>query len=382
MNILHITPSFAPAWRYGGPIYTVLQLCRQLARSGCEVRVLTTDANGPGAVLDVPTAREVDMADRLRVRYCARLMPEAVSPTLLRELPRYLRWADVVHLTAVYSFPIIPTLLASKLLDKPLVWSPRGSLQRWGGTRRPRLKTLWERICLAAAPKKLLLHVTSEEEARDSMARFPGIQTVIIPNGVEIPAQSQHTQRNEALRLLYIGRLNPKKGIENLLAACNLLNGHGPQYTLTIAGTGDGPYEASLRGEIARLALSHQARMIGQVIGDAKREAFENADVVVVPSHVENFCVVVAEALAYGVPVIASKGTPWADVENVGCGLWVDNDPPSLADAIERINNMPLDDMGRKGRRWMVEQFSWETIAAKMLDCYTSLLPMRQGCAR
>lgn len=127
MKIVHIVPSFAPAWRYGGPINTVLQLCRQLARNGCEVRVLTTDANGPDAVLDIPTAREVDTGDGLRVRYCARLMPESVSVRLLRELPRYLRWADVVHLTAVYSFPTIPTLLACKLMDKPVVWSPRGS---------------------------------------------------------------------------------------------------------------------------------------------------------------------------------------------------------------------------------------------------------------
>ena len=278
MKILHVTPFFAPAWCYGGPIYTVLQLCGELARRGCEVRVLTTDANGPGAVLDVPTAREVDLADRLSVRYCPRLMPETVSAVLLRELPRYVRWADVVNLAVVYSFPTIYTLLACKILHRPIVWSPHGALQRWGGTRRPRLKTLWEWICRAAAPKRLRLHVTSEEEARESMARLPGTQTVIIPNGVEIPERIQHTERKEALRLLYIGRLDPKKGIENLLAACNLLNGRGPQYTLTIAGTGDAVYEASIEREIEQLALSHQARMIGQVIGDAKREAFENAE--------------------------------------------------------------------------------------------------------
>jgi len=382
MNILHITPYFAPAWGYGGPIYTVSQLCGELARSGCDVRVLTTDADGPGAVLDIPTARRVDMADRLSVRYCPRLMPETVSLVLLRELPRYVRWANVIHLAAVYSFTTIPTLLACRALGKPLVWSPHGALQRWGGTTRRRTKAMWERICRIIAPKQLLLHVTSEEEARESTLRFPGIQAVIVTNGVEIPEKIERTRDNRVLRLLFLGRLHPKKGIENLLAACGLLNGHGPQYTLTIAGSGDGAYEASIGDEIKRLALSHQASMIGQVIGDAKRKAFENADVVVVPSHVENFCVVVAEALAHGVPVIASKGTPWAEVENVGCGIWADNSPRSLADAIERISRMPLDDMGQKGRRWMVEHFSWETIAAKMLECYKSLLPMQQACAR
>lgn len=314
------------------------------------------------------------MADRLRVRYCRRLMPQTVSAMFLRELPRYVRWADVVNLSAVYSFPTISTLLACKILHRPVIWSPHGALQRWGRTTRPRVKTLWERICRIAAPEKLLLHVTSEEEARESMARLPGIQAVIIPYGVDIPEKIEHTQRKEAPRLLYLGRLHPKKGIENLLAACKLANERGLQYTLTIAGTGDGPYEASLRGEIARLALSHQATMVGEVIGDAKRQLFENADVVVVPSHTENFCMVVAEALAHEVPVIASKGTPWAKLEDVGCGLWVDNDPASLAGAIERAYHMPLGEMGQRGRRWMVEQFSSETFAAKMLECYNTLV--------
>ena len=317
------------------------------------------------------------MADRLRVRYCRRLMPHSVSAMFLREIPQYVRWADVVHLTAVYSFPTIPTLLTGKLLDKPLVWSPRGSLQRWRGTTRPQVKTIWELICRIAAPKRLLLHATSAEEARESQIHFPGIAPVVIANGVEIPINSERTKQDGVLRLLYLGRLHPKKAIENLLMACKLLNGNAPQYTLTIAGSGDDAYEASLRCEIERLALSHQATMIGAVGGEAKRRAFENADVVVVPSHTENFGVIVAEALAHAVPVIASKGTPWKKLEEIGCGLWVDNEPESLANAIVRINGMPLDDMGQRGRLWMIAQFSWAKIAAEMLNCYESLAATR-----
>lgn len=372
VRIVHITPSFAPAWRYGGPIYTVLQLCGQLARGGCDVRVLTTDADGPRAVLDVPKAREVDMAQRLRVRYCRRQMPDAVSAGLLRYLPSYVRWADVVHLTGVYSFTTIPTLLACRVLRKPLVWSPRGALQRWAGTTRPRARAIWEAVCRAVAAKRVLLHVTSKEEAAESCDHLGGVPAVIIPNGVEIPDNVVHTRPGAVRRLLFLGRLHPKKGIENLLAACRLLSDRGHQYTLTIAGAGDGAYDASIGRKIEELGL-RQAKMIGEVIGDAKRRAFEEADVVVVPSHTENFCVVVAEALAHGIPVIASKGTPWAEVEQVGCGLWVDNDPANLAEAVERASRMPLEEMGHRGRRWMIEQFAWDKISARMLECYSSL---------
>src|SRR5437867_10893264 len=113
--------------------------------------------------------------------------------------------------------------------------------------------------------------------------------------------------------------------------------------------------------------------MIGPVVGTAKRTLFESADVVVVPSYAESFCVVVAEALAHGVPVIASRGTPWRRVEEIGCGLWVENDPESLAVAIEQISRMPLREMGRRGREWMAKEFSWDKQAQQVLTCYKTL---------
>ncbi len=365
-------PFWAPAWRYGGSVYATSRLCRNLVEDGCELRVLTTNADGPDAVLDVDTRSEVEVAAGLHVRYCRRTMGEAVSPMLLRCLPEYVRWADVVHLTLVYSFPTIPTLLACKVLQKPVVWSPHGALQRWAGTTRQRAKATWERVCRAAAPKRLLLHVASEEEARQSRDRLPGIETALIPNGVDVPGKTAHIEGNGALRLLYLGRLHPIKAIENLLAACTLLN--GSSYTLTIAGSGDAHYETGIRRKIRELALSDRVRMAGEVLGEAKSRLFENADVVVVPSHTENFGIVVAEALAHAVPVIASKGTPWKRIEEIGCGLWVDNDPGSVARAVERIGNMPLGEMGLRGRSWMAEEFSWSRRAREMRECYSSLL--------
>lgn len=337
--------------------------------------MLTTNTNGPNAVLDVDTRSEVELAAGLHVRYCRRMMGEAVSPTLLRCLPGYLHWADVVHLTAVYSFPTIPALLACKVLQKPVVWSLHGALQRWPGTTRPQAKRMWEWICRLAAPKRLLLHVTSEEEVRQSRNRLPGIETVLILNGVDVPEKTAHTEGNGVLRLLYLGRLHPIKAIENLLAACKLLN--GSSYTLTIAGSGDASYETSIRRKIQELALSDRVKMVGEVLGEAKRKLFENADVAVVPSHTENFGMIVAEALAHAVPVIASKGTPWKRIEEIGCGLWVDNDPGSVAHAIERMGAMQLGEMGQRGRRWMVEEFSWTRRAHEMIGCYNSLLSTR-----
>src|SRR5437016_1543954 len=240
MKILHITPSFYPALVYGGPTYSVYALCRSLVDLGCQVRVLTTDANGPDSVLAVDTSKDVEVSNGLRVRYCHRIADVSVSPALLRVLLLYISWAEVVHLTAVYSFPTIPTLVASKLLGKPLVWSPRGMLQRWDGMKRRHLKAAWERACRTAAPKRLVLHVTSEQERRESESRLPRVQTVIIPNGVEIPSAVAHRNAGNDLRLAYLGRLDPKKGIENLIEAYDLVRDRlGNPASLVIAGDGD-----------------------------------------------------------------------------------------------------------------------------------------------
>src|SRR5439155_27327241 len=93
----------------------------------------------------------------------------------------------------------------------------------------------------------------------------------------------------------------------------------------------------------------------------------------IVPSYKENFAMVMAESLAHGVPVIASKGTPWRRVEEIGCGLWVDNDAESLAKAIGQMSRMPLREMGTRGREWMAKEYSWDKRAQEFLACYNPL---------
>ena len=134
MKVLHVVPSFHPAYSYGGPIRSTFELCRNVVQLGCEVRVLTTDADGLDRVLDVDKTKEVQLPEGFRVRYCPRRQRHSVSPTLMHLLPTYMRWADVVHLTGVYNFPTFPTIFCGRLLHKPLIWSPRGALQRWEGS--------------------------------------------------------------------------------------------------------------------------------------------------------------------------------------------------------------------------------------------------------
>jgi glycosyltransferase involved in cell wall biosynthesis len=381
LRILHVTPTFYPATYYGGPIFSTYALCNALAaKPGVQLRVLTTDAAGP------KLSQRVDVKSfpfpypaGYPVFFTRRVLGQAVAPGLLARLWPMIGWADVVHLTGTYSFPTIPTLGLARLRRRPILWSPRGALlasHSWADAPRQRTKRIWEMICQVVAPRSTLLHATSEEERSASLARLPGVGAVVIPNGVEVPPPLplRRWQPDGVLRVMFLGRIDPKKGIANLIEAIRLAGSQSLR--LDLYGAGDAQYLAEIKQLVANRGLDGVTRFHGHVEGDEKSRAFAEADVCVLPSFSENFGMVVAEALAHGVPVIVSRGVPWSEVEQRQCGRWVDNSPASLADAIASIQHRDLAAMGAAGRRWMEADFGWSGIADRTFEAMLAL------CAR
>lgn len=374
MRVLFVSPSFYPAFHYGGPVFINRSFCDAMAKvEGVEVEVLTTDSNGPGKRIDLKAAR-ANHTESYQITFCRRVFHPDIAPGLLLRLFGMIRRADVVHLNGVYSFTTIPTLALCKLMRKPVAWSTMGALQRWQGTTRAGMKTAWERTCdVFCEPERVVMHVTSEEEKLESLEKIKRAGAWVLRNGIEIPPSTRETKmdRAGALRLLYIGRLHPIKGIENLLRALTLVKS---EVTLAICGGGDVEYETSLRTLASDLDLSKTVSFHGRVDGELKEQHFREADVCVAPSFKEAFCTVVLESLARAVPVIASRGIPWQRVEEVGCGLWVGNEPAELAAAIDQAAAMPLREMGQRGRAWMVRDFSWPRVASEMIAEYERLI--------
>lgn len=382
MRILHVIPWFHPARYFGGPIISVYELCNHLSReSNIELLVLTTDTAGPGR------ARRLNREDcpdaeyqGYRVIFCRKTIGTAIAPTVWLRIWRAVSWSDVVHITGVYSFTTFPALTAARVLRKPVIWSPRGALQRWAGSRRPGLKALWEGTCRYFLPvDRAVLHLTSAQELTESQKRIRNIPCVVIPNGVHVPALNiaRAWIPRGKLRLLFLGRLDPKKGIENLLTAvAQLPTGF---CSLRIVGEGDSAYVHSLRRVASELQIIDRVAFTGPLAGAQKEEAFTDSDICVVPSFTENFGMVVAEALAHGTPVIASTGTPWEEIESRKVGRWVPNDPLSLASAIRSMRKDDLPAMGLRGRDWMKAEFSWDRIGKRMLKVYQTMISASLG---
>jgi glycosyltransferase involved in cell wall biosynthesis len=376
--VLHVAPAFYPATYWGGPTTSVYELCNGLARNPeIHLRVLTTDTAGPR------TQDRLSIDERMaglykgyRVTFCRKLLGVDTTPSLWLAVWREVSWADVVHLAAVYSTTTLPVLAATRLLRKPLVWSPRGALQKWTRSRNVPLKSAWDALCRQLMnPKSTTLHATSEEEKLACCTRMKSVEVAVVPNGVHVPDRPRNARiigDGDILNIIYLGRLHPIKGIENLLHALTVPS-VGP-CRLNIYGTGDARYTRQLRRLVHELGLEDRVAFIGHVAGCAKHEAFLGADLCVVPSYSENFGLVVAEALGHGVPVIASTGTPWKALDDRGAGLWLSNDPDSLASGIAMLRNKDLSAMGVAGRKWMSADYSWDSICGQMIDVYKNRL--------
>jgi glycosyltransferase involved in cell wall biosynthesis len=371
-KILHITSAYYPATYWGGPIFSVYHLNNALATSfDHEITVLTTDSAGPSLVnrLSVNLGRPVRYPAGYDVFFFRRIFGADISPGLLLKLVSVVKCSDVMHITGTYSYLTLFALITALVFNKPVVWSPRGALQasyEWPSAKSIPLKRCAEYIFNKIVGRlHCVLHVTSQVEQSTSLKLIKSAKASIIQNGVEIYGGPNKVKwfENDKLNLIYMGRLDPKKGIENLLEALALLNDRS--IFLRIYGTGNISYLDSLKNLTSSLGLDFQVEFCGHVDGDEKLNAFRCSDLCIVPSHSENFCIVVAEALAIGIPVIASTGTPWKRLEEIGCGLWVSNLPTSLKAAILEIRQGDLELMGKRGSSWMSEEFSWHGVAKK-----------------
>jgi glycosyltransferase involved in cell wall biosynthesis len=270
----------------------------------------------------------------------------------------------------------------SRELKIPRIVSPRGMLTQWALQHKSWKKRLaWQLYQRRDLKFAQVLHATSAAEVTDCRAAGLTQPIAVIPNGVELLATAPNSeirnQKSEIRTILFIGRIHPIKGLANLVAAWKVANWKLDKWRVVIAGGGEPGHVEDLKAEIANRMVEGDFEFVGPVEGKAKWDLYRSADLFVLPSHSENFGIVIAEALACGVPVIASRGTPWAELETHRCGWWVDNQPETLAaalrDAMKRTND-ERQDMGRRGRELITNKYSWNGIAKQVSAVYRWML--------
>lgn len=353
MKILFISSSFYPAFSYGGSVEANYNLLTKLAKKVGKIKVLTLDVGIFGKNGSFPIiSRSWIKKSSLEIKYCHHLFLKAVSWELICELFHSIPDSDLVYIGEIYSFPAFMGIIVAKIFRKPLILFPHGSLQRDKTTRRVFLKSVWNRICLLFLPSKTIIQLSTEFEAKEASVSMPNIPTIVFPNLISLSERSElKKERGETFKFLYLGRIDPKKGIENLIEALSILENQN--WTLVIVGRGNKEYEESIKNLIHKKGLDDKIKMIGFIDPEDKIDWFSSSDITVVPSFKENFCHVVAESLSAGIPVIVSDQIPWKEVEEVGCGLVSSNEPAELSKALKKAFTLPLREMGEKGRKWI-----------------------------
>ena len=142
---------------------------------------------------------------------------------------------------------------------------------------------------------------------------------------------------------------------------------------LKIAGKGRPEYGSKLRKLVADLGLTAKVEFIGQVEGDEKQKLLADARWTIMPSHTENFGLVVLESLAQNTPVVASKGSPWKALETERLGYWVDNSPEELSAVLKKIVEMDADEYEmyrRHGREFVERNFDVRQNIGKWTETY------------
>ncbi|RMG89670.1 MAG: glycosyltransferase [Chloroflexi bacterium] len=380
MTALHIVPAIDN--EASGPSYSVRRLCEALIDAGVSTKL---------AVLDWGSAKEVPS-------YVERF-PLGLGPRRLGRSPAMARWlvrqvecgvVDVLHNHGMWMIPNIYAGEARLKGEARLVVSPRGTVSQWAWNHhRGRKWLIWHFLGQGRVMRLAdAFHVTGESECKD-LRRLGFRQPVaIIPNGVDVPPFVKKPSGKEKI-LLYLGRVHKKKGIDFLLRAWSVMEPRYPQWRLVVAGPDDGGYLPQYK-RLARELSLERVTFSGAVYGEQKLSLYRAAHLYVLPTRSENFAMTVAEALAAGTPAIVTKGAPWAGLEREGAGWWIESGVEPLVASLEKALGMAgerLAEMGFRGRKWMIREYSWEIIGKQMEAFYAWLCGrgprpayVREGC--
>lgn len=352
-----------------GPSYSVPRLCDTLGQLGADVHlhVLAPAPQTPPTYQTHPHPGW---------QFLNRL---GISPLMRRALYREAGVADVIHSHALWMMPNIYPGWAVHGTPCRLVLSPRGMLSDWALRRSVwKKRVMWYLGQGRALRASHCLHATAEVEYQEIRRAGLRAPVAIIPNGIDVPAAWKSNGIVAGpRRLLFLSRINPKKGIDILLNAWRRIEPRFPEWQLHIVGTSDPPNYQSQMQRLARSLGVRDVYFPGPAYGADKTRTYQQADLFVLPTHSENFGLAVSEALAHGLPAIVTKGAPWSGLETHDCGWWIEQGVDSLADCLQSVLALAperLREKGRRGRQWMEKEFSWERTGRMMLEVYHWLI--------
>lgn len=366
---MHILHSGSLNVKSGGPALSTYLTIKGLIKNSVDTDIVMPPLGYNGKLI----------ANDISIHYTAAIknarfgyMPK-LSQTL-KQLPLY----DLYHVQGLWQYLGHGVAAFARKQHKPYVVTLRGMLYPQALAHSAMVK----KISLALYQRKDLqraacIQATCIDEMKHYRALGFSNPVAILPNPIETEGIiGRPILQNDKLRIGYLGRVHPRKRIERLIYAFDALRDELQEAELLIIGADDKEYEAFLHKEVERLHLKN-VRFTGFLTGTEKDKAISSLSFLIVPSDFENFGNIVTEALVRGVPVIASKGMPWQELEEYHCGWWINNDQETINKTLLEAISTPQKErlqMGTNGKQLIKEKYSVNILGEKMKQLYEWIL--------
>ena len=381
MNVLHVTPSMSPHW--GGPVIVVSELLPALYDEGIYCEIATTRGHKVGADATGPERVPTHVFD---TGPAARLWT-AYSRDLARFLDDIITQFDLIHIHEIWHHAAYAASQAARKRGIPYIVTIHGELSEWSLQHKGWKKFIYRKAILDRVLRNAdALHAITFPE-KDRIAEL-GYDTpvTVAPNGIDptpydnLPDPSDFLDRFPILKgkrvILFLGRLNPKKGLDILAHSFSTVKSRFPDAVLLIAGPDEEGTQKEMESILRSEGTLDSVIFTGMLTGEDKLAAMSTAELFVLPSYSEGFSIAILEAMAARLPVIITHGCDFSEVAEHNAGFVVEANQTPVAQAIASLlSDAELRNrMGNRGRRLVTERYTWQAAASKIADLYRSLV--------
>lgn len=312
------------------------------------------------------------------------------APGLDKALRAHSGSIDLFHVHEIWTYPVFAALRTAKKKGLPFVWSPRASLEPWKLKYKKWKKHFYFSVlCRPMMAEAACMHAVSSGEAEGIRALGYHGPIAVIPNGVNPDEFASLPNPSEADLIwkvlpekrvaLFLSRLSPEKGLDQLLRAWQRLAAKDSykDAVLVLAGPDDRGYEQIIRSDISRLGIENSVLLTGMVRGLPKMALISRADLYVLPSYSEGFSNSLLENFAAGKPALITDGCNFPEAVKAGAALCVEPESSQLFEGLSTLldkDSAELKEMGKRGQELVLKNYTWDVSVRKLLTLYSLIL--------
>ena len=385
MKILVVVPALGSV--YGGPSKSVVELTQALGNRGIDIDLVTTNANGSDS-LDVPLNCWI-AKEFYRIQYFPywAIKDYKISFSLTKWLWNNVKNYDLVHTNAIFSYAILPAYWACQKDRVPYIVTPRGMLEPWALSYKAWKKRFYYRFLEKPALNRAnAIQMLASTEAKRTESLNLKAPFTIVPNGIhrqdfeplvspELFYQKFPETKNKQL-IIFLGRIDPKKGLDLLANAMGKIHDQFSQAHLVIAGPDNIGFLNTAKNYFSEAGCLDKVTFTGILTGRLKYSALSAAEIYVAPSYSEGFSMSVLEGMASGLSCVITTGCNFPEAAEVNAAYVVDIDAEKIANALTKClqNSQEAKAMGERARKLILEQYTWDSIATKLIDVYAAII--------